>query len=531
MSENISELIDFRGMFRKYKQKWYFFAISIVACVGVGLLASLLIQPKYEVRASVILNEENAVSQFLGGGMSGVAQIFGGNSSAADEVSIMTAHSILRTVVIDLGLTNTLYERKMPMVYKQLTKDKPLLVVPDESTILTDTLRTTLRFNISLKSKSEAKKVVIIARGKKIYNGKNLQLPAIIKTDYGTFTLMTTPFFNEESGRRYRVKITSPDIAAEDLREAELNISQANKNSSIIEMQMITLDEDLAKSILNDIIDVYNTRSHKEQKQETGATAKFLEDRLTVVRDNLSATENELERYKKSEGLGMLEADGVAMYERLGETEKLLTQQQAQTEMARIALDLARESAKDNSTIPPLTGSEALGTLINAYNAQVMRRMQLATAVKPDNQTLARLDEQITNLRQTMIKNLEDAYLSSKGMEAELKRVHDNATTQIKGLPELENSFRRIARNQEIEEQIYVFLLQKQEEINVLFNDDRPKARVVDRAYSMNEDLSMSKSSIVLICLLLGLLIPPVLIYCRETLFSKKPETQSEENN
>ncbi|MCM1311077.1 MAG: Wzz/FepE/Etk N-terminal domain-containing protein [Bacteroides sp.] len=529
MSENTSELINIRGTLRKYLKKWYWFVISIAAFVALGGFIAFIKQPKYEIRASVKLNEDNAVSQFIGGGMSGVAQIFGGNSSAADEAEIMQAHSILRTVVLNQGLDNVLYERLMPLVKRQITKNKPLIVEPVESTILTDTLRKSLNFKINLENKSEAKSIKVTAGSKTLYSGKNVGLPTTIKTDYGDFSILTTPYFTNDSGKNYRVKITSPDIAAEDLRATELNISQATKQSSIIEMQMIAADEDLAKNILNDIVDVYNHISHKEQKYQMGATSQFLEDRLKEVRGNLSTTENELEKYKEKEGLGMLEADGMAMYERLGETEKLLTAQQAETEMARIALELAKESAKDNSTIPPLTGSEALGTLINAYNTQVLKRMQLATAVKPDNAALERLDNQISHLRATMIKTLEDAYASSKGMENELRRVYDKANNQIKTLPGLENSFRQIARNQEIEEQIYVFLLQKQEEIKVLFNDDRPKARIIDRAYSTHDDTSLSSSAILLICILFGLMTPPVIFYCKENLFSKnKKETKED---
>lgn len=528
MSENTSELIDIRGTLRKYLKKWYWFAISIALFIALGVFVVYIKQPKYEVRASVILNEDNAVSQFLGGGMSGVAQIFGGNSSAADEASIMQAHSILRSVVINQGLDNVLYERKMPLVKVQITKNKPLIIEPDVNTILTDTLKKNITFKINLKDKNEAKSINVTVSGKRIYSEKNISLPATIKTKYGNFDIYTTPYFTEKSGKKYRAKITSPDIAAEDLRMTELNISQATKQSSIIDMQMISADEDLAKNILNDIIDVYNNVSHKEQKFQTGATADFLESRLKDVRGNLTITENELERYKEQEGLGMLEADGMAMYERLGETEKLLTSQQAQTEMARIALELAKESAKDNSTIPPLTGSEALGTLINAYNTQVLRRMQLATAVKPDNKTMERLDNQITNLRATMIKTLEDAYASSKGMEDELRRVYDKANNQIKTLPGLENSFRQIMRNQAIEEQIYIFLLQKQEEIKVLFNDERPKARIIDRAYSTHEDTSLSPNVILMICILFGLMIPPVIFYSKENLFSKNKDEDND---
>lgn len=524
MSENTSEIIDFRGISRKLLKNWYWFALSVGACLAAGVLFAYIQQPKYEVRASVILNEDNSVGQFLGGGMSGVAQIFGGNSSAADEADIIQAHSILRTTAVNLGLDNTLYERKMPLIYTRINKDKPILVIPDDSTVLTDTLRSTLTFSIKLADKNKAKSIAVKGYGEKLYKGKNLTLPATIRTDYGTFTVMTTPYFTDESPKKYRVKVTSPDIAAENLRKDNLNIEQSTKNSSIIELQMLTSDEDMGKNILNEIIDVYNNRSKKEQKQESGATARFLKDRIETVQKNLSNTENELEAYKERVGLGMIEADGLAMYERMGETEKYLTQQQAQTEMARIALELAKASAKDNSTIPPLTGSEALGTLINSYNTQVMRRMQLATAVKPDHKSLERLDEQIALLRQTMIKTLEDAYASSKGMEEEIRRVLNNANSQIKQIPGLENSFRQIARSQEIEEQIYIFLLQKQEEINVLFNDDRPRVRIIDRAYSMNEDLSLSSKMIMLIALIMGLLIPPTILYLKESLFAKSKE-------
>lgn len=524
MSENTStsELIDFRALLRSYRKNWYWFVISIVGFLGIGIFASYLQQPKYEVRASVILNGENGVSQFLGGSLSGVASFFGGNSSVADEASIMTAHSILRNVAINQGLTNVVSERMMPLVYKMLTKEQPVLVVPDESTILTDTLRTTLKFKLVLANKNELKSLTVTnGDGDKVFSGSKLSLPAKISTGYGDFTVMTTPFFNDERAMKYRVLIKSPDIAAEDLRKAKLSISQANKASSIIELEMITNDEELAKNILNDIVETYNATSRQVKKFDSGATARFLQDRLDTVRVNLAATEAELQQYKKREGLGMVEADGQSMYTRLGETEKLLTQQQAQTEMARIALEVAKESAKDNSTVPPLTDNQAVAALVNSYNSLVLRRAQLASAVKPDNQALIRLDDQIAGLRNAMIKALDDAYLSTKSMEAELRRTHEAANRQIKNLPDVENSFRRIARNQEIEEQLYIFLLQKQEEINVLFNDNRPKARVIDTAYSMNEDISMDSWKIILICLLLGLLLPPVAIYCKDIVFSK----------
>ncbi len=525
MSENNSEIINIRGILRGYRKKWYWFVLSVVVCVGFGLLASLLVKPKYEVRANILLTEQSSVSKFLGGGLSGVSQLFGGNSSAEDEVQIMTSHSVLRSVVKDLGLNNQAYQRLMPLVYTIKIDEIPVEVIPDPSIDL-DTLRATLRFKLKI-DRGDKADITVTAKGEKIFHKGGVQLPAVIGTDYGRFTIRTTQFFDPEEMSKFRVDIAGPDIAAENLRE-KLNISLASKHSQIVEMQMMTENEEYAKAILNKLIENYNIRSRKDQDTQNGATARFIEERLAAVRGDLNRVETELAAYKKGEGLGMVEADGTVMYERLGEAEKKLTEQQVMTEMARITLQLARESAKDNSLIPPIGDNDGLAALINSYNSLVLRRVSVESASKPDNIALQRLDEQIKLMRQNLITSLESSLASAKDIEAQLRRVYDNARSQVTGLPTTEFNFRKIAREQAIEEEIYVFLLQKQEETNVLFNNQNPKAQIIDAAYSLNEDESISKSTIVLICLLLGLLIPPVAFFIIDYLRPKKEEEKND---
>lgn len=526
MSENNSEIIDIRGILRRYLSKWYWFVISIAVCVGVGALISTMIKPKYEVRANVLLTEESTVSKFLGGGLSGVAQLFGGNSSAEDEVAIMTSHSVLRSVVKDLGLTSTTFKRLMPMVYIRETNEVPVTVTPDAETINTDTLRSTLVFGIKVSPDGEAK-IVMSSKGDVYFKQSGVKLPADISTDFGRFRIEATPFLSKKETTKVRVTVTSPDIAAEYLRE-QLNVSLASKHSQIVEMQMMTDNEEYAINVLNALIANYNLRSHKDQKSQFGATADFINERLEAVRGDLNRVEGELATFKRGEGLGMFEADGTVMYERLAEAEKLMTQQQVLTEMARITLQLARESAKDNSLIPPVGDNENLSGLIGAYNNLVLRRMSVASAARPDNVALQRLDEQIKSMRDNLIATLETSLASSKDMEREYKRVYEKARGQISDIPEQEFSVRKIARDQAIEEQIYIFLLQKQEETNVLFNNDTPKARIIDEAYSLCEDESMSGKAIVLIAFILGLLIPPVLMFAMDFLRPSKPASTKE---
>ncbi|MDE7336320.1 MAG: hypothetical protein K2N10_08470, partial [Muribaculaceae bacterium] len=486
MEENKSEFIDIRALLKQYRKNWYWFVISVVACVTIGALATVLIKPKYEVKANIMLTEQSAVEKFLGGGLSGVSQLFGGNSSAEDEVQIMTSHSVLKSVVQDLGLNISTFRRLAPLTYLRETARFPLELTFDDKTINPDTLRTSIRFVVKLSDKEGTASSILVTSpdvDDDLYSKTNVKLPATFKTSYGTFTISPTEFLNADSEGKYRIVLQSPGAAAEDLRE-KLSVDLASKHSQIVEMQMYTDNEQYAINILNRLIANYNARSRKDKDIANSNTARLIEERLQAVRADLIDTEAELASYKRNEGLGMVEADAPSYYERMGEAEKALTAQQVQTEMIRLTLQLARESAKDNSLIPPMGENDGSSALINSYNTLIMRRASIESASKADNIALQRLDEQINMVRKNLIVSLENAVEASVKLEKQFRNIYDRARSSVNSLPSVEQSFRKIARDQAIEEQIYVFLLQKQEETNVLFSNLNPKAQIIDEAYS-----------------------------------------------
>lgn len=514
MEENKSEFIDIKALFGQYRKNWYWFVVSLVICVGIGALATLLIKPKYEVKANIMLTEESAVQKFMGGGLSGMSQLFGGNSNAEDEVQIMNSHSVLKSVVQDLGLNVSTFKRLAPMTYLRETEDFPLELTINDQTINPDTLRKALRFQVKVDKKGTATSILVSTSKDNIYDATNVKLPATIKTIYGTFTISANEKLTPESEGKYRIVLKSPGAAAEDLREV-LNIDLASKHSKIIEMQMYTDNEQYAIDILNKLIENYNIRSNKDKAAANSNTAKLIEDRLQAVRAGLIETEAELAIYKKNEGLGMVEADAPSYYERMGEAEKALTMQQVQTEMIRLTLQLARESAKDNSMIPPMGEKDGSTPMINAYNSLIMRRASIEGASKADNIALQRIDEQISMVRKNLIISLENAVEASLKLEKQYREIYDRARSSVSNLPSVEQQFRKISRDQAIEEQIYIFLLQKQEETNVLFSNLNPKAQIIDAAYSLSEDESISPKIVILLSILLGLLIPPTCIFIR----------------
>lgn len=521
-NKSTSDLKDFRKVLCNYKRHWYWFVISIALCCLCGWFYAQRLTPKYEVRASIMLNSDAGVSTLIAAGMGSVSDLFGGNSVADDEINIMTSHSLLREISQRMDLNRVHYERVMPTVYLKYVDPFPVDVIPVETTIDTDTLRKTLCFTV--KAKPSGQTYISVKAGKDmIAEESGLTLPAVIECSYGNFIVEKTAIYPEGETVKTKVLVMSHDQAAEDLR-GQLNIALASKHSSIINMQMISDDTEYAVDVLNNIIDIYNTRAHDDNVTSTSASAKFLTERLTAVREQLDATEQQLASYKKGEGLTELTTDAAVIYEQMRTAEEAVTEQQVLVEMSKLTLDMVRASANDNSLLPYYTTDETTVSMIKSYNNLALQRMQLESGVKGDNTTLRRLDEQISALRNNLIKTLEASLTRDETHLAQLQSIYEETRGKVSQIPAQEQAYRQIVRQQAIEEELYTFLLQKREEASIMMLNINPKVKIIDAAYALNEDVSTSPAMVMLIAFLFGILIPPVYIYIRSLRLPKNED-------
>ena len=98
-SHKKSEFINLRETVEQYKKKWYWFAISAFVCAAVAFVFVKGQKPKYQVKANVLISQED------GGGMSnfgGLGDLFGSSGYVEDEIFVVTSHTVLRNVVKQL---------------------------------------------------------------------------------------------------------------------------------------------------------------------------------------------------------------------------------------------------------------------------------------------------------------------------------------------------------------------------------------------------------------------------------------------
>lgn len=526
MSNRKSEFVDVGAKLRFYMSKWYWFLLSVVICCALGFLYSRTVDPKYVVRANIMFTEDNT-GGMLAAGLGDMGALFGGNSSAEDEAMIVSSHTTYREVARNLGLNRVHMVRTMPTHYVFTYKEFPVDVVPDPS-INPDTLRTSISFKVKV-SKSGKADILVKAKKKKLADLENVDLPKVVTTPYGAFTVVATPDLPAGETVKTVVKFTGFDNAAEDLAE-DVSIGLASKRSAIISMEMITHDVDYAKDVLNNIIAQYNQSGVEEQNAKNTKTADFIADRLVVLLDSLVDTEQELEAYKELQGVTDLEADGKYNFTRLGELDKVYTEAIVRRQNLANIIGMLEASGSGDYAVIPVEGAETLARMIEDYNTMVAERMRIGRSAKPGNETLDLLDSRIEQYRANILKSLDGALDEAGKREAKYAELYNATLAQIGSMPTQERKLRDLMRQQKIKEETYLFLLQKQEETAILLANATPKGQIIDAAYSLNEDIAISTKMILAMAFLIGLFIPPVVILIAgmlRTKFNTKAEVEA----
>lgn len=516
MAKKKSEFIDIKALLDDYLRHWPWFVISVIVFMGMGLLYAKVKKPQYAVRANVLIAQEDSNPMgAMGGEMGALGSLFGAKGAVDDEFYVISSHSIIRKAVKELDLNRQRYVRKGFLNTVQVFEDYPIDVDVPESML--DTLKTALVFKVKAKPDRNAN-VTITALNKKIVKNAEVQLPHTFSTPYGDFSLIATPAFPADEDVNSTIVVMGYHHAAEDLA-GELGMSIASKRANVISMGINTPYPDFGENLLNEIVRQYNIRGIDEKNLQASKTADFLRERIAVLTGDLSSTEREIQSYKEHNGLIGVDVEAKYQTEKRAAIEAELIQAEVQAEMLKMTADFIKNPDNAYDLIPaPSIENAGLQAGIQSFNDLVLRRMQLASNAKPGNISLRRLDEQINAMRENLYASVQRAYQTNIGAAADLKAKLSGTMGRLGNVPQQEREFLDKERQRQIKQEIYLFLLQKQEETSIMLANSTPKGLVVDEAYTLNKPLGLGTKGILAICLILGLCCPPVLLYVRRTL-------------
>lgn len=527
-TNNKSDIIDVVALLRQYASKWYLFAISVAVCVLLGGLYAMMKRPVYEVRANILIQEEdkNAASS-LASAMSGMTMgLLGNGGSVDDEVFVVSSHSVLKSVVKDLQLNKKHILRHSFFNKELLFEEYPVDVYA--SPAVADTLGIMLQFKVRVNEEGNIS-IKALKGFSTIAETEARAFPVALATPYGKFMFNKTKYFKPGEELATNVYFGGYDIVAENLQE-DIAISIANKKANVISLSMPSTTPDYAKAVLNGIITHYNERGINEKNLKSRKTIEFLDGRLKVLAQNLETSERDIEKYKKSQGIVDLQADAEFRLKRLGILDEGLVTAQTNYEVLRMTRDFITNPDNQYSLVPaPTEASEGLQTAIAAYNDVVIKRMSLESSAKGGNATLRVLNEQLAAMRKNINISLDKALDNARYALEEVQREVGKTKAGLGQIPTQEREYIDMKRQQSVMNSIYLLLLQQREDASMNLASAVPKGQVVDEAYMLSEPLGLTPIKILLIAFFVGLCLPPVYLYCKKltrTKFATKEEVE-----
>lgn len=519
-TSKLTTSFDWAYFMQQCIRRWPWFVASVVVCCALGVVKYKLTPPLAQVNAKVLVSDDS--SRGSGGLASMMAKQFdlgnmlGGTGSVYNEMQVMGSHSVFENTVKDLGL-NSAYSVKLKWTRPWLNPGEKMPVRLDYDCAIADTLGVALAFALDVNATGQVDYKV--TKGwKTLAKGSGKNLPCVISTPYGEFRLSATDYMPKGKSFKEKVLLQSYSAAAEGYEKA-IYINTMSKKVDVVGYSLVTDNTEFGRKILTSLIENYN-KAGIRQKQEKGVmTGAFLDKRLSQISSELEAKESDMQDYKLEHGLTLVEQDAKLAYTQAKTLRNQLVTAEAELEIMKLVRGFIEDPVNNHSLIPAVgDGFGSAMTAITAYNEVIMERMRLMSNARENNAAIKLIDEQLNAMRGNIKLSL------NRGMETylarmdELKKEVAKAESRLGAVPATEREYVGLERNRAVQEKLYLYLLQQQEENAMRMDASLPRGVVIDQAYVSGEPIGLSLMKMLAVSFMLGLCLPGGYLFVKERL-------------
>lgn len=476
--------------------------------------------PQYNTMASILVKDQDG-SLGAGQGASGLSTlqdmgILSGKSNVDNEMQIITSYTLIDKVVRDLQL------------YLNFSAQDGLKSIP----LYNDSLPFNVQVGHYLADKltDEQKEYEIVFNaisGYTIIDGEEKKQQGSwgvpLPMPFGELILNRddlTKFW--DSTKTVNLKIAPIGSVVDDLQK-NLDAEIPNKQVSIIDLTLPTIIPEQGIDILNKLINEYQRASVEDNNRVADSTIRFIDDRLASVTSDLNQLEGRIQDFKQRNSVADLSAQSQALIASAGTSAQDLASQQVQLSVVNSLLDYMQKNEDSLHIVPASSALQnpSVSSNIDQYNSLVLQRERLLLSSTPENPMVRNIDLQIEGLKKGMIAGIGSMQKSLEVAIAKMQQNNHSLNDTLRQVPGIERTFLEYSRQQTVEQDLYVFLLQQKERTAISKSSTVSNIRVIDYARTTAKPIAPIKSLIYLLALVFGILIPLAWSFFRELLNNK----------
>lgn len=516
------ESVNLYALFFKYLVYWPWFVASVLICT-IGTFIFLRYQaPVYKITSSVLIKEEDKMGESAKSPLAAIQDLgmFSMTNNFDNEVEILRSRTLIKKVVCDLGLYIDIAEQRIFEYNKPLYKNSPINVYmsPEEADKLEEVTKIWIKYTKDGKLSIELK--YIIDEKKETIEKKFDMLPAVLPTPVGVFSFTlnnSIPLLEKDI--HLVTYVDSPTRVAADYVE-DLIVDPISKTTTIAKLELKNTVEERGVDFVNCLIAFYNQDANDEKNEVAQKTAKFIEERIGIINQELGSTESKLADFKQRSGLTDLTNDTKMTLQENSKYEQQRTENAIQISLVKFLCEYINSPSNINEVIPANVGLQDpnLTSVIDLYNTMLIERKRLLRTSSESNPAVINLNTGIEAMRHNVQTTVNSVLKGLQIAKIDIDKQANKFGERINDAPKQEKEFVTISRQQEIKATLYIMLLQKREENAITLAATANNGRIIEEPLPDKEPVSPKKTIFILAALALGLGIPIGIVYLRDLL-------------
>lgn len=522
---NNSEVVKFtpKELMIKYLAYLPYFVVSLAICLGLGVAYTRYVTPVYKASTKVFIKnaDDNTTSRSGNNDIIDNA-LFGGKQVNIDNEIVLIQSKNLLQRVVEKYQFNIQYYNEGNIKKSELYTEAPLLFMPiyiPDSTAM-------LQFYVKDVDRNSG--LLELDKGKQIGGIHSLRFQWGKEISLGgyKFILLSKPgILNKQIFPLYvswsPVKKTVGQI------QASLQVSPFGPKATVIQLDMKAANGKRAADILDAVVSEYKLMNIEDKNKVSENTIKFITQRLESVTDELSGVENSLQGFRGEHKIIDPATQSVQFLQNANDIDKQITAIQVKQKVAGMLYDYL--SKNSDKLIPSNLGVEdiTLAALIAKYNELQLQRERQAPYLTKESLVLSDLNNQQQEIRNNLLENLRNVSKNLEVQSNNLREKNGEYQSVINSIPKNERALQEIKRQQNVKEGLYLYLLQKREEMAITSSSMISNYKQLEPAEASGTPIEPNVKNIRLFSIILGLLLPLSLIYVVD-LFNDKVRSRDD---
>lgn len=519
LNKPLREQSDFelKAFLRRYIRYWWLFALALVLGFFIARYYNWYKTPVYAITAKLLVKDNSGTRDQLLQQLDVEAPTM----NIENEIEILRSHNLLAKALNQLDFEVSYFlvgDVKVSEVYK----DCPFKVSIDHleyraySTVFNVNLIDSQRFDLSYKMGDETK----------MFQGKygeqlDMELGLITLSKRGNFPKgqLSNADFDK---RNYRIRFNT--ITANQHRYlSRLSVGVSRPQSTILQIYLEDMVPQKGLDFVNALIEEYLKNDVDIKKQAASNTSAFLDSQLKSITEDLERIETNREMFKKSRGIIDLESESKMVLEKIQDIDAKKAINDARLSMIGQLKSYVIEN-QDMRDLAPASldiNDALLIKLINKLSELQSQRETIINRSTANDPALVPINAEIELTRSSLLENIKNIEASLRNKDRELQEAIDQYRGRIERIPTTEKELLEIERRFRIQENLYVFLLQKHAELGISLAATESDTRIVDTARVLPGPISPVPQRAYSIALLLAILVPVLIILVIEKLNDK----------